>query len=190
MEKTIGILYAPIEIESPSQLETLGITWQDVVPLRVGRRTVRVYLAPAPEEVSRYMLRELRRKYSKEGRATRCGVPGAGGRLRYCPDSNSCDDCSRPESGLGRMPRLGSLDAMVEEGWDCASPEAGPQEKAELRDLLERIGRVNPVCLRALRLKADGLTEAEIGEELGLSAQAVHRALVRARQLAGEYMEE
>ena len=76
MEKTIGIVYAPIEIENPGQLETLGITWKDVVPLKVGKRTVSVYLVPASEEVSRYMLRELRNKYQTEFRSTRCRVSG------------------------------------------------------------------------------------------------------------------
>ena len=113
MEKTIGIVYAPIEIENPGQLETLGITWKDVVPLKVGKRTVSVYLVPASEEVSRYMLRELRNKYQAEFRSTRCRVPGDRG-TKVCRTRSSCEDCAYYPV---RQPQESSLEMMFEDGF-------------------------------------------------------------------------
>lgn len=188
MEKTIGIIYAPIEIENPGQLETLGITWKDVVPLKVGKRTVSVYLVPASEEVSRFMVQELQNKYKSELRSRRCMVKGASGKLVSCPARNSCEDCPLQELE-DRRPRVCSLDTILQEGWDCESCEASLQEQAEFREMLEQIGEDKPLSLDVLLLKLEGYTETEIAEELGLSVSAVHRAMVRARNIAKQYME-
>ena len=186
MEKTIGIIYAPIEIENPGQLETLGITWKDVVPLKVGKRTVSVYLVPASEEVSRYMLRELRNKYQAEYRSTRCRVPGDRG-LKSCRSRGSCEDCAYFPV---RQPQESSLEMMFEDGWDCESCDSDLQEKAELRELFGVIREADPRLFEVLSLKLAGYSEREISEYLGLSAPAVHRAVVKARQIAEEYMDQ
>ena len=189
MEKTIGIIYAPIEIENPGQLETLGITWKDVFPLKVGKRTVNVYLLPASEEVSRYMLQELHNKYKAELRSRRCMVKGASGKLVSCRACNSCEDC--PLQDLGeRRPRVCSLDAMFEDGWDCESCDSGLQEKAELGEMFSVIRESDPKIFEVLSLKLAGYTECEISEHLGISAPAVHRAVVKARRIAEEYMDQ
>ena len=117
MEKTIGIIYAPIEIENPGQLETLGITWKDVVPIKIGNRTVSVYLVPAPEEVSSFMLRELRNKYNRESRSLRCGVLGTQGKLRFCEESNSCAECRYRELGATAASTLATEPPLVSCVW-------------------------------------------------------------------------
>jgi hypothetical protein len=115
-------------------------------------------------------------------------VKGASGKLVSCPARNSCEDC--PLQDLGdRRPRVCSLDAILEDGWDCESCEAGLQEQAEFREMLEQIGEEKPLFLDVMLLKLEGYTEAEIAEELGISASAVHRALTRARNIARRYME-
>jgi DNA-directed RNA polymerase specialized sigma24 family protein len=188
MEKTIGIIYAPIEIENPGQLETLGITWKDVFPLKVGKRTVSVYLVPASEEVSRYMLQELHNKYKTDLRSRRCMVKGASGKLVSCPACNSCEDC--PVQDLaGRRPRVCSLDAIVEDGWDSESCDSSLQKKAELGEMFSVIRESDPKIFEILSLKLAGYTEREISESLGISAPAVHRAIVKARRIAEEYMD-
>ena len=185
MEKTIGIIYAPIEIENPGQLETLGITWKDVVPIKIGNRTVSVYLVPAPEEVSSFMLRELRNKYQAEYRSTRCRVQGEKG-MKSCRSRGACEDCAYYPV---RQPRECSLDAILEDGWDCESFDSGLQEKAELRELFGAIRESDPRLFEVLSLKLAGYSEREISEHLGISAPAVHRAIVKARRIAEEYMD-
>ena len=185
MEKPIGIIYAPIEIENPGQLETLGITWQDVVPIRIGKRVVKVYLAPAPEEVSRYMLRELRKKYQREYRNNRCRIPSGRGELKLCRSAEPCAGC--PHYQERQMAEV-SLDEFLEDGGDFEAAGEDPQEKMELKDLFSSIREEDPLACEVLSLKLAGYTEVEISGLLGLTPAAVHRAIERARRIAGKYM--
>ena len=79
---------------------------------------------------------------------------------------------------------------MFEDGWDCESGESDLQEKAELRELFGVIREADPRLFEVLSLKLAGYSEREISELLGLSAPAVHRAVVKARQIAEEYMDQ
>ena len=190
MEKTIGIIYAPIEIENPGQLESLGITWKDVVPLKVANRIIDVYLVPAPEEVSRYMLKELRNKYHQEERVKRCKVQGAGRKLVNCIDSISCMDCPHNKNGVEKTLQLVSLDAILESGWDCESRDSGLQEQLEFGEMLDRIGEVSPLCRTVLTDYIAGYTLDEIAAHLGIPRTNVFRVLSKAREIARRYRDE
>ena len=187
MEKTIGIIYAPIEIENPGQLETLGITWKDVVPIKIGNKIVKVYLVPASEEVCSYMLRQLRNKYQQEHRVSRCRVPSERGGTKGCRSSDPCLECPYyPE----RQSVETSLDELLEEGDPFEAPGQDPQEKAELREMLEKVGEENQLSLRVLQLYLRGYTIHEISDILDLPATTVHRHLRRARRVASEYRDD
>jgi transposase-like protein len=190
MEKTIGIIYAPIEIENPGQLESLGITWKDVVPLKVANRIIDVYLVPAPEEVSRYMLKELRNKYHQEERVKRCKVQGAGRKLVNCIDSISCMDCPHNKNGVEKTLQLVSLDAILESGWDCESCDSDLQEQLEFGEMLDRIGEASPLCRTVLTQYIAGYTLDEIAAHLGIPRTNVFRVLSKAREIARRYRDE
>ena len=167
----IGKTLAPVEIEDQSQLESLGITWKNVISYTVGRRVVRIWPCPAPEEVCREMLLSLREEYGKEDREDRCMIHGAYGMLRVCPEKYSCDSC--PFSAAERVPRVVSLDAMQEEGLEPAATQDKPEVSARARMVMEAIRKLPEVNRRVMELHIAGYTDREIGEKLGLSRKAV-----------------
>lgn len=189
MEKTIGIVYAPIEIENPGQLETLGITWKDVVPFSVGKKVIQVYLAPAPQEVCEYMLRELRKKYKQESRAGRCLVPGERKDYARCKDSHSCSACPYDRERNTERAAFVSLDELLEEGFDQADNGRSVDDIVELHELLDHLHSINPDYYRILKLRAEGYTNREVAEILGLEYYSVGHALARIRRIVRAFRE-
>ena len=59
----IGKTLAPVEIDSDEAMEMFGITKKDLVPFMVRNKRIMVYPYPAPEEVCREMLQELKDRY-------------------------------------------------------------------------------------------------------------------------------
>ena len=100
----IGKTLAPVEIDSDEAMELFGITKKDLIPFMVGSSRIMVYPYPAPEEVCREMLRDLRERYGREARDNRCLVAGAYGGLKACPENYSCSAC--PVGQCDQDPRL------------------------------------------------------------------------------------
>ena len=180
------VYYAPIEIESPEQLETLHITWADVRTWHVGPIPVRVYPVPADRETSEYLTAELRAKYYARYESSRCMVPGTRKALIRCPSENKCAACP-----YGRFERETSsdlsLDALQEEGFDQPSTEDPNQEvsaRMELEEILSRLNAEDPRLVQIIELKSAGYSVEEISARVSISAPAVYRALKKIRTIA------
>ena len=187
------IFYAPIEIESAEDLKFFGITRKDCCTWRVGITPVLVYLMPSNEETRDYLVQELKRKYTKRTREYRCQVPGKQKAWITCPESNHCSSCPYGSDGTRRQGRCVSLDALLEEGYDCAAPDFTEERvgnRAELEDLLALLREVNPDYVKIVELLAAGFSVAEIATSLHTNVSSVYRSLKKIRTLAKEYRDE
>ncbi len=183
----IGKTLAPVEIESEEAMEDFGITKKDLVPLMVGNKCIMVYPYPAPEEVCREMLRDLRQRYLQEKRSNRCVISGARGTLRACPVGNSCEEC--PFGKDEKLPRQVSLDFLQEEGMDWVDPDSDCLPRLNAVQFLEHLKQINPRYAAILKLRGEGYTEPEIGQMLRVTRDTVKYARVRIREIAVEFFE-
>ena len=108
------VFYAPIEIESREQLDSLSITWNQCRTWRIGRRPVIVHLTPCDEDTYNLLFRSLKNEYHREYRNTRCLVPGKNKPLIRCPESNRCSACPYGVTSENRRSNLVSFDELVE----------------------------------------------------------------------------
>ena len=182
-------ILAAYEIEDDETCELLGITRAETRVVRVGRRPVRVYEFEADPELVEFLKRDLRRKYCKEDRASRCYVPGTRRGSVVCPETNHCACCPYGRSRDNALPREVSLDAMLEQ--EAPASLADPEERLtvseEVAELEERIRREDPMALRVVRLRAEGYDVNEIARLLDLSPYAVRQAMERVREIGRRY---
>ena len=183
--KEIGKTLAPVEIESEEAMRDFGITKKDLVPLMVGNSRILIYPYPAPEEVCREMLLELRKRYKQEEYRGRCLICDEKGQQRICPVKYSCAGC--PVDLEERRPRHVSLEALEEEGLELEAQNTDMLESVELDLFLEGLQQYNPQYARIVVLKREGYTEMEIGQMLQLTHHAVTYARKRIRELAAGY---
>ena len=183
--EAIGKTLAPVEIDSDEALEMFGITKKDLVPIMVGRKRILIYPYPAPEEICREMLNELRRRYQKESRINRCLIPGANGKLRACPWNRSCSDCTldHEQKILSHV----SLEFLLDEGVEVeiASPDC--LSVVDVNLFLERLTEINPVYAEIVKLRGVGYTEPEISQMLHVPVHAVKYARKKIREFAVIY---
>ncbi len=181
----IGKTLAPVEIDSDEAMEMFGITKKDLVPFMVGRKRILIYPYPAPEEVCRVMLNELRQRHQKESRNNRCLVPGAKGKLRTCPWKYSCSDCALEYEQ--KIPSHVSLEFLLEEGVELEvySPDCLSTVNVDL--FLERLGELDPGYAEIVKLRGVGYTEPEISRMLHVPLHAVKYARKKIREFAVIY---
>ena len=180
----IGKTLAPVEYDGEDMLEMFGITKKDLVPYMVGNRRIMVYPYPAPEEVCREMLRELKERYGKELRNSRCMIAGVRGGLKSCPENYSCSEC--PVGMEKKQSRQTSLDLLLEEGLEIAdSSNCLSEVNADL--FLKYLDEINPRYSRILILKERGYTETEIGQMLQVPRYTVMNARKKIREIAVRY---
>lgn len=177
--KGAEIFAAPIEIEHPGQLETLGISWDQCRTWHIGPEKVTVRLTPADEETYKFLLGELRAKHRDAYRENRCKVPGKRPKtLIRCPENYRCADCPYPEYRDRCKPNTLSWDAMVDSGYegeDGTHMEEKVQAKMEYEDIEKEMDKKNPCFSKALKLKVlGGYTVKEIAMELGTSERNVY----------------
>ncbi len=183
--KEIGKTLAPVEIESEEAMRDFGITKKDLVPLTVGLKHIMIYPYPAPEEVCREMLKELKNRYKQEAYRERCLICDEKGQQRICPEKYSCATC--PVAREERRPRHVSLEALEEEGLEMEAQDTDVLESVELDLFLEGLQQYNPQYARIVALKKEGYTEAEIGRFLQLPRHTVMYSWKRIRELAAGY---
>lgn len=183
--KEIGKTLAPVEIESEEAMRDFGITKKDLVPLMVGLKRIMIYPYPAPEEVCREMLQELKNRYKQEAYRERCLICGENGRQRICPEKYSCACC--PVDLEERTPRHVSLEALQEEGLEMEAPDTDIITSLEVSIFLEELRAYNPRYADIATLKQAGYTEEEIGRYLQLPRHTVMYSWKRIRELAAGY---
>ncbi|MBR4394467.1 MAG: hypothetical protein IKT07_10685 [Oscillospiraceae bacterium] len=183
----IGKKWAPMELEGENPEEMLEGQEGRYATIRVGWKNVKVFLVPAPQEVCEDMMQALNRKYSKDYRKTRCMVPGIQNDYVRCPECNKCEACPYGTERESFDPRFVSYDDYIEENLNTADPAAAMDCAAELADILRVMEAENPISVKVLNLHLSGYSEREIAEMLRVSPSAVHRALVRAHNIARRY---
>ena len=181
----IGKTLAPVEIDSDEAMELFGITKKDLIPLMVGSSRIMVYPYPAPEEVCRVMLNELRQRHQKESRNNRCLVPGAYGGLKACPEKYSCSEC--PVDQRNRLPRKISWQALEEAGLELADRRSNFQPQVDAEMFLEHLENVNPQYARIIVLKINGYSVEDISRTLKLPYHVVWYAGRKIREIAVRY---
>ena len=189
---------APIEIEDDSQFEIAGMQEYPVRTWRVGQKQVKVVLVPSDEETYKYMIRELRAKYLEDHRLMRCQVPGKGGRLIRCPETNKCARCPWGVSPADRQSWLISLSAFCgdEEGEGACelpfasdSDTAGEAETAIFLEMLKvHLANVDRSLVPVLELKLAGYRVEEICRKLSIPQSTVYKRLGQIRKGAKEIL--
>ena len=184
--KLIGTIYAPVEYDGPDMLKTFNITKDDLIPYVVGTKRILIFPYPAPEDVCKDMLLELRRKYSKRSREERCLVPGKSGRLIVCPEENRCSAC--PFGRDERYPRVSSLDEMKDNGVEVEAPGTDMLDQL-IRDVfMDHLRSVDPHLADILDMKDEGLSVAEIARREGVSYHVIRYQFDKIKALAAEFL--
>ena len=181
----IGKTLAPVEIDSDEAMEMFGITKKDLVPFMVRNKRIMVYPYPAPEEVCREMLQELKDRYQKENRKNRCLIPGAYGKLRVCPEKHSCSEC--PFDQEQRIISHVSLEFLLEAGVELEVLSPDCQSTVNVDLFLERLGELDPGYAEIVKLRGVGYTESEISRMLHVPLHAVKYARKKIREFAVIY---
>ena len=183
------IYFAPIEIESPDQLESLNITWKDCRTWRIGNRPITVYLVPANKETSDYLTAQISKKYKAESRATRCMIRGRRKALIRCPDEYSCSSCPFGRERGDQLAAIISLESLAEGGIDFADTGISMEDELEnaerYNEIIQVLRSVDPKLVELLRMRLEGFSVAEIARTTGRSETAIRKALKKIAKLVG-----
>lgn len=183
------IIYAPIKIESADQLHALGATWDDCRTWRIGVTPVKVYLVPADQAPSDFLISELERKYAKRFRSVRCLVPGKIKEWIRCPECNKCNACSYGRSADDHEGTTVSLELLLESGYESATEDITAERSENellLEEILNKLRSLNPVYVDIIHLKAAGYKTTEIASKLGISQPTVSRMVRKTQKLTEE----
>ena len=189
MTNSEEIIYAPIEIESADQLHALGANWEDCKTWRIGVTPVKVVLVPANQETRDFLIQEMRNKYCKASRQTRCLVPGKRKAWITCPESNRCTACPYHREGEIRETETVSLDSLLENGIEYAGADVTAEQAeaaCELDLIIQILREKDPRYVRIIQMLADGYTVSEIAMNLDCSPKTVYRLFGEARRVAAE----
>ena len=139
IEKNGGtVYYLPVEIQNPSQLDTLGINRNQCRTWRCGSELKIIHLTPCSEEVFRLLARDTWQQQTRDYRNSRCMVPGKQKGLIRCPEKNKCDACPFGITFWNRQPFIVSLDELVEADRELCSMESADQlvcQRLELQEI-------------------------------------------------------
>lgn len=194
LEKSGKEVYpAPILIEHSEQLQTLGITWEQVRTWRIGTDVVKVHLTPASKEVYDTLLGDLRAKHRTDYRRNRCQIPGKLKPTISCPEHNSCANCPFPEYRDQQQANTLSWEQMVDDGCEEDYQDGGVEQvdvKVELEAVLSIIVAKNPLYAKAIFLKEYyNQSVDEIAERLHTTKRNVYFFLNEARKIAKKFRE-
>ena len=193
---------APILIEHSEQLQTLGITWEQVRTWYIGRDAVKVHLTPASKEVHDLLLGDLRAKHRTDYRRRRCQIPGTLKPTISCPEHNSCAECPFPEYRDQHQANTLSWELMVDDTYEEYENEAYQDSGVEQLDAkidtareLEAVLRViaakNPLYAKAIILKEYcNLSVDEIAEKLCATKRNVYFYINEARKIGRKFKED
>ena len=185
------ICAAPVEIEHRGQLETLGITWEQMRTWHIGSEPVKVHLTPADEDTAKYLLSELRARHRDEYRARRCMIPGKRNHLIRCPEDNRCAKCPHPKSRDQHEANVLSWDALIGDGYEEISTKSGigaVEAKMSLEAVFNALDAKNPKYKQAFLMKEFcEMSVAEIAEAMHDTKRNIYYYLAEAKKIGGQY---
>ncbi len=178
------VYYAPIEIVSRDQLDTLGITWNQCRTWRFGNKSVIVHLTPCDEETYSLLFHTLQSECRKEYRNIRCLVPGKQKPIIRCPETRKCSACLMAEN---RRANLLSFDELADGGTEeelCDPDALQPDIPLILESVLDAIGGKNPKYRDAILMKEYyGFSVAEIAEIMNDTERNVYFYISEAKKI-------
>lgn len=190
-DKGVEVCAAPIEIESMSQLETLGITTEDLKTWKIGIDKIVIHLTPSDRATSEMMKDDLQKKYCHTFRNNRCRIPGKTKAQIMCPECNKCSDCPYPQYRDNQKPKSLSWEVMQESGYEeteSRDPLHDVEVKMELEDVCAVIRAKDPRYLEAIVLKHYyQFTVKEIAERMETTESNVYYFIGQAVSIGKTY---
>ncbi|MCD8366616.1 MAG: hypothetical protein LUC48_01115 [Clostridiales bacterium] len=165
----------PMAVTSET-IRDFGIDPKDVTWRLIGNRKCRVVMVDATEEEYKAYLGPVWAEQKRQDRESRCLVPGKGGKLIRCPESNKCEKCSHASEVCREMNRPASLSFLVDEGAEPAAPGSFEDTviyEALLEDLITRLNEIEPKYGEIFQLLYDGATQQEMADKLDMKQRTV-----------------
>lgn len=191
MEKSIGcndfkkVYSYPYEIEDEQTRRTLHIEPKDIIPFKVGRKTVMVcmFYTTDKEECKRFT-REFWKWLAIKDNESRCLIPdGKGGFIRC---HKNCSECPQLRSG-----RPESVDYEEEEnGYEVVDHSSSFDERLALKItfefLLDKLRTENPQYASLIEMMYKDCSQEEIAISTNKSPGTIGEQATRALNLAKE----
>ena len=199
-----GEVLVPMLVDSPEYAESIGAkqtymrTWSKAgIPFRV-------MFVPVPEAYEKICWQNFQAAVNEfleeklgPNRHARCLVPNPDGSLRVCPkvrDHNHppCAECPNRGKYLREDRSTIPLSELDEEKdppvAKVFSAESGALEKLLLEDLLEELGKINPVLADVVSLGYQGFERKEIIRQLPVKPSRGYEIYSKAKELTREYL--
>ena len=191
IDKGVEVCAAPVEIESMDQLETLGITKDDLRTWRFGIDRVVIHLTPSDRATSEMLTDDLQKKYCHTFRDSRCRIPGKKKVLIMCPECNKCSACPYPQYRDNQKPKSLSWEVMQESGYEevaDSDPIHESDVKMELEAVCKEIRAKDPRYLEAIVMKHYyQFTVKEIAERMETTESNVYYVISQAKMIGKVY---
>lgn len=175
-----------------------GTTRGNLRKKRVSNRIKKVVLVRGTKEQYDSIMSSYSTEFKTEDRDRRCIVSGKDGKLIRCPERvvdsetgkmkyNSCRDCPYYYS-MDKKDYYTATFSDFASGCDDNDLEdfepGGGKSMSEgeryyriLKDLIESVGKKNPVLAEILRLKEEGMSQSKIGEQVGINQRRISEIL-------------
>lgn len=191
IDEGVEVCAAPVEVESMDQLDTLGITTEDLRTWRFGIDRVVVHLTPADKATAEMLTDDLQKKYCHTFRDNRCRIPGKTKVLIMCPECNKCSACPYPQYRDNQKPKNLSWEVMQESGYEETEnrdPLHDVDVKMELEAVCKEIRAKDPRYLEAIVLKHYfQFTVKEIAERMETTESNVYYYISQAKMIGKAY---
>ncbi|MCD8221258.1 MAG: hypothetical protein LUD07_03495 [Clostridiales bacterium] len=167
-------------------IRDFGIKPEDVTWRRIGNRKCRVVMVDATEAEYKAYMEPIWAEQKRQNRESRCLVPGKGGKLIRCPESNKCEKCSHASEVCHEMNRPASLSFLVDEGAEPVAPGSFEDTviyESLLEDLIAMLSEIEPKYGEIFRMLYDGATRQKMADKLGMKQWTVSDCIKRIRSI-------
>ena len=170
-------------------IRDFGLDSSKVVKRLIGNRWRDCIMVPASENVYRAYINGLDTERKQEDRSGRCMVIGKRGKLIRCPESNSCKGCPRALQVTREENKAVSIDT-VEDKANLSGMEDKVIDQILLEQLIDKASELSPKHGEILRLMLDGMSQQDIGDEVGLKQRTVSNRIKDIRKLLTPVVKE
>ena len=170
-------------------IHDFGLDSSKVVKRLIGNRWRDCIMVPASENVYRAYINGVDTERKREDRSGRCMVIGRHGKLIRCPESNRCKGCQRALQVTREENKAVSID-IVEDKANFSGMEDRVIDQILLEQLIDKASELSPQHGEIFRLMLEGLSQEDIGEEVGLKQRTVSNRIKDIRKLLKPIVKE
>ncbi|MBO6291003.1 MAG: sigma-70 family RNA polymerase sigma factor [Selenomonas sp.] len=170
-------------------IRDFGLDSTKVAKRLIGNRWRYCIMVPASEKVYRAYVNAVDTARKQDDRSGRCMVMGKRGKLIRCPESNSCKGCPQALLVTREENKPVSIDT-VENQINFSGMEDSIIDKILLEQLIDRVSELSPQHSEIFRLLLDGMSQQDIGEEVGLKQRTVSNRIKDIRKLLTPVVKE